>query len=167
MKTYKITLIAMLAALAVAGRIAMAHLPNIQPVTAIIIITGFWLGPLAAVTMAILTTFLSNVILGMGIWSIWQVVSWSVIGMIAGVIGKYWSSIPVWGLSVYGFLSGMFFGLMISVTMYTVGQSFWAYYLAGIPMDVNHAISNTVFILVLSPILGRLFNKYHKSHIMT
>ncbi|MFG6148655.1 ECF transporter S component [Halobacillus sp. B23F22_1] len=165
MKTYKITLIAMLAALAVAGRIAMGHLPNIQPVTAIVILTGFWLGPFAAVIMAFLTTFLSNIILGMGIWSIWQVVSWSVIGMIAGLLGKYWSTIPLWCLAVYGFFSGIFFGFMISVTMYTAGQPFWGYYLAGLPMDVNHAIANTVFIALLSPVLGTLFNRYQKRNL--
>ncbi|MCP3025820.1 ECF transporter S component [Halobacillus sp. A5] len=164
MSTYKLTLIAMLAALAVAGRIAMAHLPNIQPVTAVIIITGFWLGPLAAVIMAFLTTFLSNVILGMGIWSVWQVISWSVIGLIAGLIGKYWPSIPTWCLVVYGFFSGLFFGFMISITMYTAGQPFWGYYVAGIPMDLNHSFANAVFIALLSPVLGTLFNRYQKRH---
>ncbi|WP_101844122.1 ECF transporter S component [Halobacillus sp. Marseille-P3879] len=166
MKTYKLTLIAMLAALAVTGRIAMGHLPNIQPVTAIVIMTGFWLGPLAAVFMAFLTTFLSNVILGMGIWSIWQIVSWSVIGLVAGLIGKYWPSIPLWGLACYGFLSGILFGLMISITMYTAGQPFWGYYAAGLPMDINHAIANTVFIFLLSPVLGTLFTRYQKRHVL-
>ncbi|MCP3032684.1 ECF transporter S component [Halobacillus sp. A1] len=167
MNTYKLTLIAMLAALAVAGRIAMSHLPNIQPVTAIIIIAGFWLGPLAGVLMAGLVTFLSNVILGMGVWTLWQIISWSVIGMIAGLLGKYWSAMPVWVLAIYGFVSGIFFGFMISITMYTAGQPFWGYYLAGLPMDINHAVANTVFIGLLSPVLGALFHRYQKRHAIT
>ncbi|WP_173916267.1 ECF transporter S component [Halobacillus sp. Marseille-Q1614] len=167
MNTYRITLLSMLAALAIAGRIAMAHLPNIQPVTAIIIIAGFWLGPLSAVFLAVLVTFLSNTILGMGMWSVWQIISWSVIGLMAGMIGKYIPSLPVWGLAVYGFFSGLFYGLIISVTMYTVGQPFWVYYLAGLPMDVNHAVANAVFIGLLSPVLGALFAKYQKRHALT
>ncbi|WP_052158805.1 ECF transporter S component [Halobacillus sp. BBL2006] len=162
MNTYKITLLAMLAALAVAGRMALSSLPNIQPVTAIIILTSFWLGPLAGVIMAILTTTVSNMLLGMGIWTIWQIIAWSVIGLMAGLLGKWWPRLPVWGLSIYGLFSGLFFGLVISLTMRTVGQPFWAYYLAGLPFDLNHAVSNVVFILVFSPILGALFKRYNQ-----
>ncbi|RDY70132.1 ECF transporter S component [Halobacillus sp. SY10] len=162
MNTYKLTLIAMLASLAIAGRMALAHFPNIQPVTAIIIIAGFWLGPSAGILIALLTTFVSNVLLGMGIWTIWQIIAWSIIGIIAGLLGKYWSKMPFWGLSIYGFISGLFFGVILSLTMRAAGQPFWAYYLAGLPMDINHAVSNTVFILALSPILGTLFQRYEK-----
>ncbi|WP_082233958.1 ECF transporter S component [Halobacillus massiliensis] len=164
MNTYRITLLSMLAAAAVAGRIAMANLPNIQPVTAIIIVAGFWLGPLSAVLLAGIVTFLSNMILGMGMWSVWQIVSWSLIGLIAGLLGKYMPSLPVWALSIYGFFSGLLYGLIISVTMYTIGQPFLVYYLAGLPMDINHAIANAVFIGLLSPVLGTLFTKYQKRH---
>ncbi|WP_163526263.1 ECF transporter S component [Halobacillus ihumii] len=167
MNTYKLTLIAMLASMAIAGRLVMANIPNVQPVTAIIIIAGFWLGPLAAVIMAFLTTFLSNVFLGMGYWTIWQILSWSIIGLGAGLIGKYWANIPVWMLSIYGFLSGIVYGLIISFTMRVAGQPFWAYYLAGLPMDLNHAASNVIFILVLSPVLGTLFSRYQKKHSLT
>lgn len=167
MNTYKLTLIAMLASLAVAGRMALAHIPNVQPVTAIIIIAGFWLGPTAGVVIALLTTFVSNLLLGMGLWTIWQIVAWALIGIGAGIIGKYWSNIPTWALSIYGFLSGMFFGVVLSLTMRAVGQPFWAYYLAGLPMDINHAISNAAFIFVLSPILGMLFQRYEKRNAIT
>lgn len=167
MNTYKLTLIAMLTSLAVAGRMALVNLPNIQPVTAIIIIAGFWLGPSAGILIALLTTFVSNMFLGMGFWTIWQIVAWSLIGIIAGVIGKYWSNLPAWGLSIYGFISGIFYGVILSLTMRAVGQPFWAYYLAGLPMDINHAISNTAFILVLSPVLGTLFQRYEKRNAIT
>ncbi|RWZ60895.1 ECF transporter S component [Halobacillus fulvus] len=168
MNTYKITLMAMLAAMAVAGRVAFAHLPNIQPVTAIIILTGFWLGPSAGIIMSLLVTFVSNMVLGMGYWTIWQIISWSLIGIFAGLLGKVWSKMPVWVLSAFGIFSGLLFGLIISLTMRAAGQPFWAYYIAGLPMDINHAISNAVFILVLSPVLGVLFERYQKrNHIIT
>ncbi|MBH0229630.1 ECF transporter S component [Halobacillus yeomjeoni] len=162
MNTYKITLIAMLAALAIAGRIALSQIPNVQPVTAIIILTGFWLGPVAGILMAVLTTFVSNMLLGMGIWTIWQIIAWALIGLGAGILGKYWSRLPVWGLSVYGFVSGLFFGLVISLTMRSFGQPFLAYYLAGLPFDINHALSNSAFIFVLATVLGPLFQQYKK-----
>ncbi|SFF62430.1 energy-coupling factor transport system substrate-specific component [Halobacillus alkaliphilus] len=167
MNIYKITLLAMLASLAVAGRIALSHLPNVQPVTAIIILTGFWMGPAAGLIMAFLTTVVSNMLLGMGYWTIWQVVAWSIIGLFAGLIGKYKPEFPVWGLTIYGFLSGIFFGVVISLTMRSIGQPFWAYYLAGLPYDLNHAISNVIFILILSPVLGTLFRRYKQRNGLT
>jgi len=167
MNIYKITLIAMLASLAVAGRIALSHVPNVQPVTAIIILTGFWMGPAAGLIMAFLTTIVSNMLLGMGYWTIWQVVAWSIIGLLAGIIGKYKPEFPAWGLTIYGFLSGIFFGVVISLTMRSIGQPFWAYYLAGLPYDINHAISNVIFILILSPVLSTLFRRYKKRNGLT
>ncbi|WP_226579452.1 ECF transporter S component [Halobacillus litoralis] len=167
MKTYKLTLIAMLASLAVAGRMALSTVPNVQPVTAIIIIAGFWLGPLAGIIIAFLTTFVSNMLLGMGVWTVWQIAAWSIIGVTAGWIGKLWPNTPAWLLSGYGFFSGLFFGFILSLTMRAVGQPFWPYYLAGLPMDINHAISNTAFILILSPILGALFQRYNKRNAIT
>ncbi|SIS37065.1 ECF transporter S component [Salimicrobium flavidum] len=160
--TYKLTLITMLAAIAVVGRIVFAPIPNAQPVTAIIILTGFWMGPLAAVVMAFLTTFLTNMVLGMGIWSVWQIVAWGIIGIGAGLIGKMLPKLPVWALSTYGFLSGLLFGLVMALTMRAIGQTFWGYYLAGLPFDLMHAASNFVFILVFYAVFEKLFLKYEQ-----
>ncbi|NIK28348.1 energy-coupling factor transport system substrate-specific component [Thalassobacillus devorans] len=165
MNTYKITLIALLASLAVVGRYVFAFLPNVQPVTAIIIIAGFWLGPLAAVVLAVLVTFLSNIMLGMGIWTIWQVAAWAVIGLASGLIGKYWSNIPLLLLAAFGALSGIFYGLVLSVTMYSFAGSFWGYYLAGLPFDLYHAAGNAVFITMLYPVFSRLFQRYYNQWI--
>ncbi|WP_181349976.1 ECF transporter S component [Thalassobacillus sp. CUG 92003] len=165
MNTYKLTLIAMLAALAVAGRFMLAGLPNIQPVTAIIILTGFWMGPLAAVCVAALTTFLSNVLLGMGPWVVWQGTAWILIGAGAGLLGHYRAHVPFWGLSIYGAMSGFFFGLVLSLTMRAAGQPFWGYYLAGLPFDGYHALSNAGFILVLAPLVQRLFFRYQNQYL--
>ncbi|WP_102335834.1 ECF transporter S component [Salimicrobium jeotgali] len=160
--TYKLTLITMLAAVAVVGRLAFAAIPNAQPVTAIIILTGFWLGPLAAVITAFLTTFLTNMVLGMGIWTVWQVTAWGLIGIGAGLLGKFLPRLPVLGLSVYGLLSGLFFGVVMAFTMRAISQTFWGYYLAGIPFDLMHAASNFVFILVFYSVFEKLFIKYER-----
>ncbi|MBM7552424.1 ECF transporter S component [Thalassobacillus pellis] len=167
MNTYKITLIALLASLAVVGRYALAFIPNVQPVTAIIILGGIWLGPLSAVILALLITFLSNVLLGMGIWTIWQIVAWGLIGFMSGILGKCWREIPLPLLSIFGAFSGLLYGFIISLTMYSYAGSFWGYYLAGLPFDLYHAIGNAVFIFVLSPVLSKLFQRYNKQWILT
>ncbi|RKQ29243.1 ECF transporter S component [Oceanobacillus halophilus] len=160
MNTYKLTLVALLASLAVVGRFAFAFLPNIQPVTSLIIIAGLFLGPLAAAIMAILTTFLSNILLGMGIWTVWQVVAWVFIGVISGFIGKSKRKTPTLVIVLYAAFSGYFYGLIISLVTYQVAGKFWPYYLAGLPFDTYHAVGNAMVMLVFYPIVSKFFIKY-------
>lgn len=158
-------MLALLAALAVVGRSVFVFIPNVQPVTAIIITCGLILGPGAAVILAILTTFLSNMILGMGIWSIWQITSWGLIGIISGLLGKFFKKVPIFVIILFAAFSGYFYGFVISLTTYQISGKFWPYYLAGLPFDTNHAIGNVVFIIVLYPTISFLLKKYAKNYL--
>ena len=163
MNTYKLTMLALLAAIGVIGRAALAFIPNVQPVTSIIIIAGVMLGPLAAIVLAVLITFLSNIILGMGIWTVWQVVSWGIIGLLSGVLGKFFKNIPLYMIVLLAIFSGYFYGFIISLTTYQVTGMFWPYYLAGLPFDTNHAIGNAIFIILLYPTITYFVKKYAKN----
>ncbi|CEI83779.1 membrane protein [Oceanobacillus oncorhynchi subsp. incaldanensis] len=163
MNTYKLTLLALLATLAVVGRYAFQFIPNVQPVTAIIILTGIFLGPMSAVILGILVVFLSNMLLGMGIWTVWQIISWCVIGIIAGIMGITWKRVPFIFIIIFSVVSGYFYGFIISLTTYQVTGYFWPYYLAGLPFDTAHAIGNAVFITLLYPLLHALFQRYAKN----
>ncbi|WP_254854051.1 ECF transporter S component [Halobacillus salinus] len=163
MNVYRLTLIAMLAALSVIGRVIFGNVPSILPSTGIIILSGFWLGPLSGILIGIMTAALSNILLGMGIWTLWQSLSWAVIGFGAGIVGRVWNSAPVWALMIYGVCSGMLYGLIMAVTYRAAGQAFWPYYLAGLPFDFNHIVSNVVVIGLLYPVFTRLFRRYEQN----
>ncbi|GLO66471.1 MULTISPECIES: ECF transporter S component [Oceanobacillus] len=167
MNTYKLTLLAILSALAVGGRYAFQFLPNVQPVTAIIIVCGVLLGPLSSIIVGLLTTFLSNMLLGMGIWTIWQMISWCMIGLISGLIGKYVTKIPLWFIVTFGIFSGYLYGFVISLTTYQVTGYFIPYYIAGLPFDTAHAIGNGIFLLLLYPIVKQLLKEYNDNHFPT
>src|SRR5690625_7025771 len=96
MSVFRLTLLAILAALGVVGRSLFVFLPNVQPVTAIIIICGIILGPISAFVLSILITFLSNMLLGMVIWTVWQIISWGLIVIISGILEKLFKSIPIY-----------------------------------------------------------------------
>lgn len=160
MNVYKVTLLALLAALGIVGRAFFVFLPNVQPVTSLIIISGLILGPMSAILLAILTTFLSNIILGMGIWTVWQIISWGLIAVISGLIGKMFSKIPFYMIIIFAVVCGYFYGFIISLTTYQVSGKFWPYYLIGLPFDTNHAIGNAVFITLLYPPIKFLFKRY-------
>lgn len=160
MNTYKITLIALLAALAIVGRIALVSIPNVQPVTAIIIVSGLIMGPTSAILLALLVVFLSNMILGMGVWTIWQIISWAIIGLMSGILGKVFQRIPLYIIIIYAIFCGYFYGFIISLTTYQITGLFWPYYLAGLPFDTNHAIGNGIIIALLYPSISYFLKKY-------
>ncbi|WP_090867205.1 ECF transporter S component [Oceanobacillus limi] len=163
MNIYKLTLLALLAAIAVIGRFALSFIPSVQPVTAMVIICGLVLGPFAAILLALVSTFLSNILLGMGIWTIWQVISWAVIGALCGVIGKWFNEIPLYWIVFMSIVSGYFYGFIISLTQYQITGKFLPYYLAGLPYDTNHAIGNAIFIILFYPLLNYFLKNYAKN----
>lgn len=161
MNVYKLTLLAILAALGLAGRSVLGFIPNVQPVTALVIISGLLLGPVSAVILSILITCLSNLLLGTGIWTIWQIVSWSLIGFSSGLLGKYIPRMPMYMIVIFSMLCGYFYGLLISLTTYQIsGNFFLAYYLSGLPFDTYHAVGNAIFMVLLYPILSTFIRKY-------
>ncbi|WP_042145737.1 ECF transporter S component [Paucisalibacillus sp. EB02] len=168
MNIYKITLLALLATLAVVGRIATSLIPNVQPVTSVIILCGIFLGPIASIILAVLVTFLSNMILGTGLWTIWQIVSWGLIGLISGIMGKTMKKLPFFVIVIFSIFSGYLYGFIVSLTNYQItGQGFMAYYLVGLPFDTNHAIGNAVFMILLYPTISYVFKKYVQNHLNT
>nr|WP_093212255.1 ECF transporter S component [Sediminibacillus albus] len=160
MNTYKLTLIAVLAALAVVGRFTFQFLPNVQPVTTLIMISGFFLGPLSGILLAVLTTYLSNLFLGMGLWTVWQIVGWALIGLLSGLLGKYFRSVPLVLLVLFAVMAGYLYGLVVSLATYTVAGKFLPYYLLGLPFDTYHAVGNGVFMFMLFPLFSRIFRRY-------
>lgn len=160
MNTYKLTLIALLASLAVVGRFAFTNIPNVQPVTTILIISGFFLGPVAAIVLALLTTYLSNLLLGMGIWTIWQMVAWAFIGALSGWLGIIKFKRPIFFLVPFSILTGYLYGFVVSLTTFTVSGKFVPYYLAGLPFDTYHAVGNGIFMIILFPVISRIFIRY-------
>ncbi|UOQ85911.1 ECF transporter S component [Gracilibacillus salinarum] len=160
MNTYKLTLISLLAAVCVVGRISFQFLPNVQPVTAVIIVAGASLGVVPALFIAIVSAYVTNLFMGMGIWTVWQIVAWSVIGLIAGLIGRYTPSkyhlVTLTGFSV---LAAFLYGLILNLGTFTFSGSFLAYQLASLPFDLMHAIGNVFFMLILYPVLRKVFQQ--------
>lgn len=158
--TRRLTLIAVLAAMSTVGRIFFQYIPNIQPVTAIIILSSYFLGPVSGIFLAVITTYLTNLIMGMGIWTVWQILAWSFIGFIAGLMGKIRLKKPVIPLAIVSLFSGFLFGFFFAVINYIISGKFLAYYLAGLSFDLNHAFGNVIFIMVLYRPFAMMFENY-------
>lgn len=89
LRVRKMTVLSLLIAVAVAGRL-LIHGVNIQPATIIIILTGWFFGWKMGLTEGLMVALLSDLILGLGYWywTPFQMVAWGLIGFISSFIPK-------------------------------------------------------------------------------
>lgn len=154
---------AVLAAIAVAGRVIFAAAPNVQPVTAICVISGAAFGKRAGFMTGALSALLSSFFLGLGAWTPWQMYSWGLVGYASGAMfdrqcgfapkGNHVAGTV--GVCAFGALASFAFGFIMN-TWSLVGfvqpvtwQAAVAVYGAGFAFDLAHAASTVLFLLLL------------------
>ena len=164
-KAREIMVISVLAAIGVAGRAAFFMVPSFKPVAAIVILTGVSFGGEAGFLVGCLIMMLSNMFMGQGPWTPWQMFSFGIIGFLAGILyQKGILKARKRDLCIYGFLSVVLIygGIMnpASILMYygyITPASLVAFYISGIPVDLVHALSTVIFLWFLSrPLLEKL-----------
>lgn len=158
-KTKEITLIALLSALCIASRVTLQFLPNIKPVTSIIIISTQLFGWRFGFKLAFCTTMVSNMLLGMGTWAIFQIFAWTVIAFLTAILDidpKH----KLLSLS-FVFLAGYLFGFLVSFEKFLYGglYTFIGYWLSGLFFDTLHAVGNVAFYPVCYYVMNRTLAK--------
>lgn len=156
-----LTTAALMSAASFTGRLLFQSIPNVQPLTTIIIICTLVFGFYFGSTVAILSIMISNLFLGMGVWTIAQIVAFLSICGITFLLKPLLNKLPLIILALYAGIMGYWFGFIISVVQapFFGIQKFWIYYLQGIPFDTFHAVGNFIFFLILYPVLLPLFKK--------
>lgn len=164
-ETRELMVISVLAAIGVAGRAAFYMIPSFKPVAAIVILTGVSFGGESGFLVGCLIMMVSNMFMGQGPWTPWQMFSYGLIGFLAGILFRKGILKPkLSSLCIYGFLSVIFIfgGIMnpASVLM-SYGsinlQSLLAFYLSGLPVDLVQAVSTVIFLLLMArPLLEKL-----------
>ena len=81
-----VALVAALAALAIAGRIAFAAIPNVKPTTDIVIFAGYALGAAPGFAVGALAGLVSNFWFGQGPWTPWQMAGWGLCGILGAAL---------------------------------------------------------------------------------
>ena len=164
-KAREIMVIAVLSALGVAGRAAFFMVPSFKPVAAFVILTGISFGGEAGFLVGCLIMLISNMFMGQGPWTPWQMFSFGIIGFLAGILYKKGIlKARKADLCIYGFLSVVLIygGIMnpASVLMaygHITKESLLAFYISGLPVDLVHAASTVVFLCIMSrPLLTKL-----------
>ena len=166
-------IIAVMIAISSIGRFVFAAIPHFKPVTALVVITAIHLGPRVGFVTGAMTAIVSNMYFGQGPWTPFQMFSWGIVGLIAGLIApliRERKTIPMILLSIYGVISGVLYSLLMDtwVTIWWDGTFNLTRYIANIttavPVTITYMISNVVFLLVftfpIGGILERIKYKY-------
>ncbi len=161
----ELVIISVLCAIAVAGRTAFFMIPQFKPVIAIVIISGVCLGGEIGFLVGAVTGFVSNFYFGQGPWTPWQMFAFGLIGFLGGVIFKKKTmSQSKLSLCIFGVLATIIIygGIMnpSSVIQSQTEPTFdmlIAAYISGFPLDVVHALSTGIFLMILSePMIKKL-----------
>lgn len=166
----ELVILAILAAVAAVSRVPFASIPSVQPTTFVIIMTGFVFGAESGFVVGTLAALVSNLFLGQGPWTPWQMYTWGMIGLCAGLLRGTWIKTTVIGRVIFGFITGILFGWVMNLWSFiSVGKEITyvevlAYYGASIYFDLAHALSNVFFLLLFAKswlkILQRFKTKY-------
>ena len=162
-KCQMLVLIATLSSLAIVGRWAFSWLPNVTLSTGIVILAGVSLGGVPGFMVGVLTMFVSNMLLGQGLWTIWQMLLVGIIGLTASMFRNSDKlTLSIFALFV-GFAYGFIMDIFTLVTVYNdiTWQTFLTVWAASFYFDLVHGISSIVTIIlfynaIVPPIRRRL-----------
>lgn len=163
-----VALVAALAALAIAGRIAFAAFPNVKPTTDIVVFAGYALGPAPGFAVGALAGLVSNFWFGQGPWTPWQMAGWGMCGVIGAALALGTRNASRLSLAAVCGLAGIAYGLLLNFSlMATYGgdlslERFLTLEARAVPFDVAHAVGNVAFALIAGPAMVRMLVRFRQ-----
>ncbi len=171
--TKQIALISTLSAFTAMSRVVFAPLPNIQPVTFLTALCGLVLGPFPGFLVGCTSAFVSNVFLGQGPWTPWQMFGWGMTGLLCGLWGKRNAkpSPVAFGLSCVGFslLFGWIMNLWQAVTYLRpfTWPAFLLTYVTSLLFDLMHATGSFLFAVIFYEKFHKILHRYKRRMAVT
>jgi energy-coupling factor transport system substrate-specific component len=157
-----IAVVATLAALAALGRDAFVALPDVKPITAMTLVVGYALGPLPGFTVGAVGMFASNILLGQGPYTPWQMVAWGLVGLFGAALGSLTDRrLSRVGLALACAASALAAKEIMNVYVWTLGGTYTtpallARVAEGLPFDLTDTVASFLFGLAFAPELARL-----------
>lgn len=156
----EIAVIGMMTAALEAAKLAMSFLPNVELVTLLVILFTLFLGGRALLAVFAFVG-VECLIWGLGLWTIMYLYIWPLLSVLVLLLRRHESAL-FW--SIVSGLYGLLFGALCAIPYFFIGgvQTAAAWWIAGIPWDIVHGISNFVLCLVLFTPLRRVFLRIQK-----
>lgn len=167
MGTKEIAVIATLSTFAAVARAAFAAFPNIKPTTFLVALSGLVFGPYEGFLIGSTAGFISNIFLGQGPWTPWQMFAWGLVGAISGLIGKG-KKPSAEKFSLICFLYGFMFDWIMNL-WHVIGfirplniKTIALAYATGLTFDIMHAASSFIFCIIFYDSFYKVMDRFKK-----
>ncbi len=163
-----IALIATMSSLAAVSRIAFSAIVSLQPATFIIMITGYVFGAQIGFMVGAIAALVSNLFLGQGPWTPWQMFCWGMCGVLASLLSLKQEEFRLVSFTVLAGLCGFFYGWVMNIWhwaafMYPLNaKTFLAVYASSLVFDGIHAAGNVVFSLLFAGTFYHILCRFRK-----
>lgn len=160
-KAIHIATMGALSAILLVGQLGMSFLPNIEPVSTLIILyTLVYKKQVFPIIYAFV--LLEGIIFGFGIWWVSYLYIWSILALLVLALQKMDSAVR-WAVVSASF--GLAFGALTAIPYLISGGLYAAftYWTNGIPFDILHCIGNFVLTLALYKPLLHLLQRLHSA----
>lgn len=147
LKVKDIVMIGMMVAMLEAGKAALMVIPNVEVVSFLIILFTLFFGKKIIYVLSAFV-LIEGVVFGFGMWWIMYLYAWPILALVTWLFRKQESA---WVFSVISGVFGLLFGALCSIPYFFVGG--WhmgiSWWIAGIPYDLIHGVSNFIICMVL------------------
>ena len=160
-------ILAISAALMFVLQVAMSPLPNIEPVSLLIIVVTCFYGWDTLLSVAVFI-LLEGCVYGFGLWWFFYLYAWPVL-VVLTVLLKPVLKDSALGYAILSGFFGLAFGFLYALILLVNGggwQSVIAAWISGIPFDLLHCAGNFVLCLVLFKPLSKLLERFASGPVM-
>lgn len=167
----EITFIAIYSAFTSLARIPFVVIPGFQPCTYLIFCAGYVFGPLIGFLIGANTAWISNIFLGQGPWTIYQIFGWGLIGIVGSIMKRFFRQSPnKLTLAIIGFILGFIYGWLLNFSWLVffppiTWEKLILFNLNSLFFDFSHALANFLFLFYFGSrtiiILERYKTRFH------
>lgn len=163
-----ITTLALITIFAITGRILLEPLPNVQPVTVIVLLVGIHHGATKSVGVATIIAISSNLVMGHGLWTFYQALGWSLVGVTGALLSQSLrvdNKISLPRVASISFIAAFVFDWIVSVSvLHTLPlENLPVYILAGLPFDLVHGVGNIAFAAWIAEPISDIMSRHSTS----
>ena len=150
--------LSLISAIIIAFKEAMSFLPNIEPVTTLLICTTLVYGAKAFYPCAVFI-LVEGLLYGFGWYFFVYVYIWPILVAAVLLLRRHITSYVLW--TVFAALYGLFFGPLCCIEAFVVNgwRMAFSFWISGIPYDILHCIGNAVVCGVLLKPLTTLLKR--------
>lgn len=164
-----LVLIALLVSISILGTLPTAAIPGVQAASFIIIMTGIVFGRETGFITGVLTPLVLGLFLGLGYWTVLQMIGWGLMGFTAGMFQFKLEENRYLRVG-FGFAWGFFYGWITNISMLpflssVTLTSVLGVYITSAPFDFLHGVTNAILLILFFGLFERIFKRARERYI--